>query len=40
MHQRHSAESALIALYARRAVPRYTSYPTAPHFEKNFSEEI
>ena len=39
-HQRHSAESALFALYARRTVPRYTSYPTAPHFEKNFPEEI
>lgn len=37
---RHSAESALFALYARRAVPRYTSYPTAPHFEKDFPEEI
>ena len=34
------ADSALLALYARRAVPRYTSYPTAPHFEKNFSEDI
>ena len=39
-HPRHSPESALFALYARRTVPRYTSYPTAPHFEKNFPEEI
>ena len=37
---RHGADSALLALYARRAVPRYTSYPTAPHFEKNFPEDI
>lgn len=25
--------------YARRATPRYTSYPTAPHFQKDFPEE-
>ncbi len=24
--------------YARRATPRYTSYPTAPHFQKDFGE--
>ncbi len=39
VHPRHNAESALFALYARRAVPRYTSYPTAPHFEKDFPDE-
>jgi oxygen-independent coproporphyrinogen-3 oxidase len=32
-----SPNAALLALYARRAVPRYTSYPTAPHFAKHFS---
>lgn len=37
---RHGADSALLALYARRAVPRYTSYPTAPHFEKDFPEDV
>ena len=29
----------LFARYARRATPRYTSYPTAPHFQKGFPEE-
>ena len=24
--------------YASRATPRYTSYPTAPHFQKDFDE--
>lgn len=28
-----------LAAYARRAVPRYTSYPTAPHFKEPFSAE-
>ena len=28
-----------IAAYARRAVPRYTSYPTAPHFRAGFPPE-
>ncbi len=27
-----------LAAYASRAVPRYTSYPTAPHFRKGFAE--
>ena len=26
----------VIARYARRAAPRYTSYPTAPHFRPDF----
>ncbi len=26
-----------LAAYARRAVPRYTSYPTAPHFRDDFA---
>ena len=26
----------ILARHRRRAVPRYTSYPTAPHFEANF----
>ena len=26
-----------LASYARRAVPRYTSYPTAPHFREDFA---
>ena len=33
---RHGADSALLALYARRAVPRYTSYPTAVQFQPEF----
>jgi oxygen-independent coproporphyrinogen III oxidase len=28
----------LLAKYATRAVPRYTSYPTAPHFQGGFPE--
>ncbi|WP_299024385.1 oxygen-independent coproporphyrinogen III oxidase [uncultured Sulfitobacter sp.] len=28
----------VIDRYASRATPRYTSYPTAPHFEKDFAE--
>jgi oxygen-independent coproporphyrinogen III oxidase len=28
----------LLAKYATRAVPRYTSYPTAPHFQADFPE--
>jgi oxygen-independent coproporphyrinogen-3 oxidase len=28
------------AKYAARAVPRYTSYPTAPHFRRDFPEAI
>ena len=28
----------VLASYARRAVPRYTSYPTAPHFAADFPE--
>lgn len=28
-----------LARHAARAVPRYTSYPTAPHFEANFPAE-
>ena len=27
-----------IQKYASRAVPRYTSYPTAPHFRADFDE--
>ncbi len=27
-----------LSAYAARAVPRYTSYPTAPHFQKGFAE--
>ena len=26
--------------YARRAVPRYTSYPTAPHFAADFAQSV
>ncbi len=29
---------AVIAKYAGRATPRYTSYPTAPHFQPGFAE--
>jgi oxygen-independent coproporphyrinogen-3 oxidase len=29
--------SEVLAAYARRAVPRYTSYPTAPHFRDDFA---
>ena len=29
--------SEVLASYARRAVPRYTSYPTAPHFREDFA---
>ncbi|MCC6719089.1 MAG: oxygen-independent coproporphyrinogen III oxidase [Acetobacteraceae bacterium] len=29
--------SEALAAYARRAVPRYTSYPTAPHFQPDFA---
>ncbi|HKK37368.1 MAG TPA: radical SAM protein, partial [Paracoccaceae bacterium] len=29
----------VLARHAARAVPRYTSYPTAPHFETEFSEQ-
>lgn len=28
----------VLARYATRAAPRYTSYPTAPHFRKDFAE--
>ncbi len=28
----------VVERYARRATPRYTSYPTAPHFEADFPE--
>lgn len=28
----------VLARYARRPAPRYTSYPTAPHFRKDFPE--
>ena len=28
----------ILAKYAGRAVPRYTSYPTVPHFEREFPE--
>lgn len=28
----------VLARYASRATPRYTSYPTAPHFQKEFAE--
>lgn len=30
----------VLAKYAERAVPRYTSYPTAPHFAADFPEAI
>lgn len=30
----------VFARYASRATPRYTSYPTAPHFQKDFSETV
>ena len=29
--------STSLAAYASRAVPRYTSYPTAPHFREDFA---
>jgi oxygen-independent coproporphyrinogen-3 oxidase len=29
-----------LAFYARQAAPRYTSYPTAPHFSKAFPEAV
>ena len=29
----------IIAKHAQRRVPRYTSYPTAPHFQSDFPEE-
>jgi oxygen-independent coproporphyrinogen-3 oxidase len=29
-----------LAFYARQAAPRYTSYPTAPHFTKAFPEAV
>lgn len=32
--------TALLQDYARRAVPRYTSYPTAPHFSAPFSPDL
>lgn len=35
-----SPEDPTLALYARRAAPRYTSYPTAPHFKKAFPEAV
>ena len=28
----------VFARYASRPAPRYTSYPTAPHFQKDFAE--
>ena len=28
----------ILARHRRRAVPRYTSYPTAPHFRPEFAE--
>jgi oxygen-independent coproporphyrinogen-3 oxidase len=30
---------AIVQKYATAAVPRYTSYPTVPHFQKDFPEE-
>ncbi len=30
--------SSVLDRYASRATPRYTSYPTAPHFQKDFAE--
>jgi oxygen-independent coproporphyrinogen-3 oxidase len=35
-----SPDQPTLALYARRAAPRYTSYPTAPHFTKGFPEVV
>src|SRR5205085_9651401 len=35
-----SAMSSLLTRYAERAVPRYTSYPTAPHFAANFPQSL
>ena len=32
--------SSILAKYAQRPVPRYTSYPTAPHFAANFPESV
>jgi oxygen-independent coproporphyrinogen III oxidase len=32
--------TSIVARYAERAVPRYTSYPTAPHFAGEFSEAV
>jgi oxygen-independent coproporphyrinogen-3 oxidase len=37
---RLSPDRSTLALYARRAAPRYTSYPTAPHFTKAFPEAV
>jgi oxygen-independent coproporphyrinogen-3 oxidase len=37
---RLAPDSSTLALYARRAAPRYTSYPTAPHFTKAFPEAV
>src|SRR5205085_4363662 len=34
------AMSSLLTKYAERAVPRYTSYPTAPHFAANFPQSL
>jgi oxygen-independent coproporphyrinogen-3 oxidase len=36
--RRQDAAMTAIDAYARRAVPRYTSYPTAPHFRSPFPE--
>ena len=33
-----TAAAVRLARYARRAAPRYTSYPTAPHFRPDFPE--
>lgn len=32
--------SSALDKYAKSSVPRYTSYPTAPHFAKDFPESI
>ncbi|MGA2637245.1 oxygen-independent coproporphyrinogen III oxidase [Methylocella sp.] len=32
--------SSIFERYARRAVPRYTSYPTAPHFAADFAQSV
>ncbi|VFU16533.1 oxygen-independent coproporphyrinogen III oxidase [Methylocella tundrae] len=32
--------SSVFDKYAKRSVPRYTSYPTAPHFKAEFSEAL
>jgi oxygen-independent coproporphyrinogen-3 oxidase len=34
----NSVTDPVLDRYARRATPRYTSYPTAPHFQKGFAE--